>query len=258
MPDLADFMRKRGQRRGRVGRKEVVEREEQGLPPIAVPERDWGWDTDLPVALLRNRAEAWYGERTQQRTVLCDGDPKPWVLCIGEAPAREECKQGLPFVGPSGGLLRKMLRAHGLDVRAGGGVLATNAALWFCAPGSNPGAGALRAARPWLRALIQSARPKVLLALGATAATALLGSEGSVTRWRGGWHRVDPGLVDCLGAAQHPEVRVTWHPAYVLRNERKTKPAEVDVEAVGLRVKERGRIPEVRRTQGWPSGTVRL
>ena len=237
MPDLSEFMR----RTGRGGLRATVRRERQvqaraapalAAKPVAAPERDWGWSWDMPVALLRSRAAGWYGSRVQEVTVLCDGDPGPRVLCVGEAPALEECRQGAPFVGPSGGLLRKLLLRHGLGIRAGGGVLATNASLWFCAPGQSPGGDDRRAARPWLRALVQSARPAVVLCLGATAAQAVLDREGSVTRWRGRWHRPAGDLVDCLGPGAHPWVRVAWHPAYVLRTSLKEPALEADVAAV--------------------------
>jgi DNA polymerase len=150
-----------------------------------------------------------YRDATQ--TVFGAGPPAARLLLVGEQPGDEEDREGAPFVGPAGRLLEEMLAQAGL-VR--GDVYLTNAVkhFKFVMKGKRrlhqkPRGLEIAACRPWLLAEIDRVRPRVILALGATASAALFGARVSVTR-----DRRRP--VRCELA---PHCRVTFHPSAALR-----------------------------------------
>jgi len=130
---------------------------------------------------------------------------RPKLAIVGEGPGASEDDQGEPFVGRSGALLTRMLAAAGVR-RAD--VFITNAVL--CRPDGNrtPTAAELDACKPFLEGQLRAVNPKAILALGKTAAMRLTGSDESVHYMRGRWHK--------FGATP---VRVSWHPAYILRRD---------------------------------------
>lgn len=148
--------------------------------------------------------------RTRTRTVFGTGDTDPSWLFVGEGPGRNEDRQGEPFVGPAGKLLDSMLAAISLDRRKD--VFIANVVK--CRPtdadGKDraPAADEAAACRPYLERQIALLKPTLLVALGKTAALALLERPPAtpLSALRGEVHRY----------AQLPLV-VTYHPAYLLR-----------------------------------------
>ena len=148
--------------------------------------------------------------RSRTRTVFGVGDPKAKWLFVGEGPGRNEDQQGEPFVGPAGKLLDNMLAAMAL--RRGRNAFIANVVK--CRPtdasGKDraPSAEEVAACKPYLTRQIALIRPDIMVALGKTAAVALLGCEPTtaVSKLRGVVHRY----------AELPLV-VTYHPAYLLR-----------------------------------------
>lgn len=137
------------------------------------------------------------------------------IMLIGEQPGDQEDRQGHPFVGPAGGLLDGALAEAGIERSA---VVLTNAVRhfkWTPAPTgkrrlhARPSPAEVRACRPWLVKEIEVVRPRVIVALGATAAQALLGPAFRITRDRG-------RLIEAAewGGAG---VVATFHPSAVLR-----------------------------------------
>lgn len=125
------------------------------------------------------------------QTVFGEGPKRAEVMLVGEQPGDQEDRQGHPFVGPSGRLLDEGLDAAGID-RAR--VYVTNAVKHFkfvrAEPTrrrlhKKPAPGEVRACHPWLEEEIRLVRPRVIVALGATAAQALLGPKFKVTEQRG-------------------------------------------------------------------------
>ena len=156
------------------------------------------------------------------QTVFGEGPREAEVMLVGEQPGDQEDLQGHPFVGPSGRLLDEGLAAAGIDRRR---VYVTNAVKHFKFVRieltrrrlhKKPSAGEVKACRPWLEEEIRVVRPKVIVALGATAAQALLGPKFKVTEQRG------KAITSSLAEA----VIATVHPSAVLR-----APAEVRDEA---------------------------
>jgi len=140
--------------------------------------------------------------RTQ--TVFGEGSPRAKLMFVGEAPGREEDRQGRPFVGQAGQLLTKIIEAMGLkreDVYIGN--------VLKCRPPENrpPEPDEINCCQPYLLQQIELIRPKVLCALGKYAAMVLVRKEGSITTLRG-------QFFDFQGTP----VIATFHPAYLLRN----------------------------------------
>jgi DNA polymerase len=150
-----------------------------------------------------------YRDATQ--TVFGEGSPDAEVMLVGEQPGDGEDKAGRPFVGPAGRLLDRALEEAGIDREL---AYVTNVVKHFkferrgkVRLHKKPNAEEIRACLPWLEAELAVVRPRVLVALGATAAQALLGSSFRVSRQRGEF--VDSDLA--------PRVLATVHPSSILR-----------------------------------------
>ncbi len=128
----------------------------------------------------------------------------PWLF-VGEGPGADEDEQGEPFVGQAGRLLDSMLAAIGC--RRGREVYIANVVK--CRPPGNrtPSAEEAQACAPYLDRQIELIAPRVIVALGKTAATRLLATEASLASLRGRVHRY-----------RNIPVVVTYHPAYLLRS----------------------------------------
>jgi uracil-DNA glycosylase family 4 len=143
--------------------------------------------------------------RTRHLSVPGVGDIHAEWLFVGEAPGAEEDARGEPFVGQAGRLLDNMLLA--LGVARGQRVYIAN--VLKCRPPGNrtPSPLEAEACRPYLDRQIALIQPKIIVALGKSAATTLLNVEASIASLRGRVHRYE-------GVA----LIVTYHPAYLLRN----------------------------------------
>jgi DNA polymerase len=144
-------------------------------------------------------------ERATQ-TVFGEGPEHAEVMLVGEQPGDREDKLGHPFVGPAGRVLDEALEEAGIDR---GTVYVTNAVKHFkwVERGkrrihATPLAGEINACRPWLEAEIRAIAPRLVVALGATAARALLGPGFKVTQHRGELIDLDGGR--CATATVHP------------------------------------------------------
>lgn len=162
--------------------------------------------------------------RDRNSVVFGSGDPDADLMFVGEGPGAEEDRQGLPFVGPAGALLTKMIEAIDLSREA---VYITNVVK--CRPPGNrdPLPDEAGACRGYLERQIELIRPRVIVALGRVAAQALLGNDLPLGRMRGRWASV-------LGVP----TMVTYHPAALLRNRAWKRPAWEDLQAVRDRLKE--------------------
>jgi uracil-DNA glycosylase len=163
----------------------------------------------LREAVAGCRACPLWKDATQ--TVFGEGPAKAAVVLVGEQPGDREDKEGRPFVGPAGRVLDDALADAGIDRKQ---VYVTNAVKHFkWTPRGKrrihqkPNAEEIAACRPWLDAELAVVKPDVLVALGATAAQALLGRGFRVTRDRG--VPVDSDLA--------PNVLATVHPSSILR-----------------------------------------
>jgi DNA polymerase len=143
--------------------------------------------------------------RARHRSVPGVGDPHAQWLFVGEAPGAEEDARGEPFVGQAGRLLDSMLAALGLSRSEG--VFIAN--VLKCRPPGNRTPEPLEAdaCRPYLERQIALIRPSLIVALGKSAASLLLGTDATIASLRGRVHHW-----------QSIPLVVTYHPAYLLRN----------------------------------------
>jgi DNA polymerase len=133
------------------------------------------------------------------------------LMFIGEAPGADEDEQAEPFVGKAGQLLTKIIQATGLkrDAVYIGNILKCRPDTPGQAAGNRkPTSDEMQTCIPYLHEQIDLIRPKVIVALGATAVEGLLGKTVGITRLRGHWQTY-------RGIPLMP----TYHPAYLLRNQ---------------------------------------
>jgi uracil-DNA glycosylase len=149
--------------------------------------------------------------KTATQTVFGEGSRRARVMLVGEQPGHREDLEGHPFVGPAGGILDRALEAAGIDR---GKTYVTNVVKHFkweprgkVRLHKKPNSKEIAACRPWLEAEIELVKPRVLVALGATAAQALLGAEFRVSREHGRF----------VPSSLAPYVTATVHPSSILR-----------------------------------------
>ncbi|WP_031077171.1 UdgX family uracil-DNA binding protein [Streptomyces sp. NRRL S-118] len=147
------------------------------------------------IEALREAAAGCRGcplHRDATQTVFGAGNAHARVLLVGEQPGDQEDRQGAPFVGPAGKVLARALAEAGIDP---GDTYTTNAVKHFkfeIVPERGkrrihkaPSLREMSACKPWLDAEVRLVDPEIIVALGATAGKALLGSGFRVTRQRG-------------------------------------------------------------------------
>ncbi len=179
---------------------------------------------ERPAALQAVRAAI--GECTRcplayagrRHIVFADGDPNARLMFVGEGPGADEDASGVPFVGKAGQLLNNMIAAMGLKREE---VYIAN--IVKCRPPGNrtPEFVEATTCSPFLLQQIDIVHPEVIVALGLTAASYLLGVKQSLASMRGRWQSV-------RGA----KVMVTYHPAYLLRDPRQKAEAWKDLKLV--------------------------
>jgi DNA polymerase len=160
---------------------------------------------------LRAILEAFEGcalRMTAKRLVFADGNPQARVMFVGEAPGREEDLEGLPFVGPSGKMLDRMLAAIGLNRTT---AYIANIIPWRPPGNRTPTPQESQICLPFIRRQIELANPDVLVCLGKPSVATLLGVDDGIKRTRGKWFAYDTGTREIRAIA-------TFHPAYLLRS----------------------------------------
>jgi DNA polymerase len=162
----------------------------------------------------------------RHKIVFGDGSPSARLMFVGEGPGADEDAQGIPFVGRAGQLLNNMIAAMGLKREE---VYIANVVK--CRPPGNrtPEPEEANTCSPFLFRQIDVVRPQVLVALGATAATYLLGQRQPLAGLRGRVH-----------AFRGTQLIVTYHPAFLLRDPRQKKEAWADLQ---IAMKELGLKP---------------
>lgn len=155
--------------------------------------------------------------RTQ--TVFGVGNLDAEIMFIGEAPGADEDRQGEPFVGRAGQLLTKIIAAMGFtrdDVYIAN-VLKCRPHMPPGVPGNRPPTPKeMATCLPYLTGQVEIIRPKVLVALGATAVEGLLGERQPMNKMRGRWRTYG-----------ETPLMITFHPSYLLRNQANTEKRKV-------------------------------
>ena len=161
-------------------------------------------------------------KRGARNLVFSDGVPGARVMIIGEAPGRDEDRQGKPFVGRAGQLLDKMLAAIGLS-RAES-VYITNVLPWRPPQNRDPKPDEIAMMRPFVQRHVELAAPEVLILMGNISCDAGLGKRG-ITRLRGHW-------TEAYGKPALP----MFHPAYLLRQPQMKREAWADLLEIKARL----------------------
>ncbi|MGI9953488.1 uracil-DNA glycosylase [Moorellaceae bacterium AZ2] len=156
--------------------------------------------------------------RTAKNIVLGEGNLQADLMLVGEGPGAREDQLGRPFVGAAGELLNRILRAAGFRRED---VYITNVVK--CRPPGNrlPTQAEVDACRGYLEEQIRLIRPKIIVCLGALATQTLIAPGAGITRLRGQWIEKD-------GIRYMP----TFHPAALLRDEKKKRPVWEDFKKV--------------------------
>lgn len=169
-------------------------------------------------------------KNTATHLVFTDGDAKARLMLVGEAPGAEEDRQGVPFVGPSGRLLDRMLASIGID-RAE--ALISNTVFWRPPGNRTPTPQETAICLPFVERMIELVDPDVLVALGGPAAKSLLGETQGVGRLRGRWFAYQSA------ALSHPiDATAMFHPAYLLRTPAQKRAAWQDLQMIKHRLAE--------------------
>jgi DNA polymerase len=147
---------------------------------------------------------------TASNTVFARGNPASGVMLIGEAPGAEEDRQGIPFCGPSGKLLERMLHFIGLE--ADHGFYITNSIFWRPPGNRQPTPEEINICKPLLEKHIALVAPKVIILLGGTATKSLLDAKEGITRLRGKKIKYKNTYI-----SQEIPCFALFHPSYLLR-----------------------------------------
>jgi uracil-DNA glycosylase family 4 len=145
----------------------------------------------------------------RSKIVFGVGNEQARLVLVGEGPGADEDEQGIPFVGRAGQLLTQMIdntaAKEGIPIRRADVYICN---VVKCRPPDNrtPQPDEMEICGQFLARQILAIRPKAILALGSTAAKALLGTKDGVTRLRGHWHKW-----------RDIPLMVTYHPSYLLR-----------------------------------------
>ena len=162
--------------------------------------------------------------------VIGKGSRNADILFIGEGPGQQEDLQGVPFVGPAGQLLDKMLASVGLSLED-----AYIANVVKCRPPGNrdPHDDEKEACLNYLRYQLMLIQPKIIVCLGRIAATTIIDPEFRITRQRGQWFE-----------RKGYHIIATYHPSALLRDATKKRPAWEDMQAIRVKwdeLKEHGK-----------------
>jgi uracil-DNA glycosylase len=194
----------------KVGRERSTPNQRPGPTPGPSVPRDAARSLDaLRAAAAECRACPLWKDATQ--TVFGEGPQRAAIMLVGEQPGDQEDLAGHPFVGSAGGMLDRALEDAGIDRQQ---VYVTNAVKHFKHEPrgkrrihKKPSDREIEACHPWLENELEQVQPALIVALGATAARALLGRVTPIERNRG-------KLVPLLGNAR---LLITVHPSFLLR-----------------------------------------
>ncbi|HJD62951.1 MAG TPA: uracil-DNA glycosylase [Rickettsia endosymbiont of Degeeriella rufa] len=163
---------------------------------------------DLKESLLNfNGCEL---KKLATNTVFGDGNPAAKIMLIGEAPGSNEDLKGIPFCGESGNLLDNMLRAIGISRKDNAYI--TNTVFWRPPANRQPTLEEIDICRPFVEKHIALINPKLIILVGSTAATSLLGKNAGITKIRQEYYFYTNKYLTAP-----IQTTAIFHPAYLLR-----------------------------------------
>ena len=149
-------------------------------------------------------------KKTATNTVFGDGVPTSKIMLIGEAPGATEDEQGIPFCGESGKLLDNMIAAIGLS--RGENVYITNTIFWRPPANRRPTDEEIAICRPFVEKHIALIKPDLLILVGSTAVTSLLGDHLQISKIRQEYYQYKNDYLD-----KSITTTALFHPAYLMR-----------------------------------------
>lgn len=173
------------------------------------------WDILYGACNACTKCRLW---EMRNNVVIGVGNRQSDILFVGEGPGQQEDLQGLPFVGPAGQLLDKMLAAIGMNREH---VYIAN--IVKCRPPRNrdPEEDERKACMNYLRYQLTLIQPKIIVCLGRIAAQEIIDPAFKITKQRGQWiYRKGYWII------------ATYHPSALLRDESKKRPAWEDFQAI--------------------------
>ena len=145
-------------------------------------------------------------------------------MIIGEAPGAEEDRSGLPFVGPAGQLLNKMLAAINIQRKD---CYITNIIFWRPPGNRAPTPDEIEICKPFVYRQIELVKPKIIVLAGGISAKGMLNRTEGITRLRGKWQQITtPVLTKPISTI------ATFHPAYLLRQPQAKREAWNDLQCI--------------------------
>ena len=186
----------------------MATKKDQDYARPATPPDSKSWSTVRDAA---NHCTACHLYKNATQTVFGEGPKSARIMLVGEQPGDYEDVAGKPFVGPAGKIMDRALEEAGIDRKE---VYVTNAVKHFkWEPRGKrrlhkkPNSREIAACRPWLETEIRLVRPRLVVAMGATAAQTIFGPSFRVTRERG----------KIFSSQFAPQVLATVHPSSLLR-----------------------------------------
>ena len=161
-------------------------------------------------------------KKNAKNIVFSDGNPKSKIMLIGEAPGANEDQEGLPFVGRAGLLLDKMLAAINLDRKK---VYISNIINYRPPENRRPTDEEIKRYLPFISKHIEIINPKILVLLGSTAMSALIGKDEVISKMRGKW-------IEKKFGNSKTKVIITFHPAFLMRQPAQKKMAWIDLKMI--------------------------
>ena len=162
-------------------------------------------------------------KKTAKNIVFSDGNPRANIMFVGEAPGEVEDKTGKPFKGEAGKLLDKMLHAIQLNRE---NVYLTNIIFWRPPGNRKPTEEEISACLPFVKKHINLINPKILVLVGATAASAVLNIQTGITQIRGKWKNIETKDIKSLKSI------AIFHPAFLLRQPSRKREAWEDLKKI--------------------------
>lgn len=159
--------------------------------------------------------------------VFADGNPASSIMVLGDVPAEEEDRSGVPFVGPAGQLLDRMLAAIGLDRTS---VYLSNLVFWRPPGNRTPSEVEIEACLPFVYRHIDLVKPKLLILLGATVTKSLLRTSEPFSKRRGKW--TDLTLPTGEGEGSPIRCMPLYHPSYLLKQPAAKRQAWADLQEI--------------------------
>lgn len=177
---------------------------------------------------LRSVVENFEGcnlKKMATNTVFAQGNANSEIMIIGEAPGNHEDLQGVPFCGDSGKVLNEMFGA--INMSRDKNIYITNVIFWRPPGNRRPTSEELAICRPFVERHIQILDPKIIVLVGSTAMTAVLGISDAISKVRGQFLDFAPDFLD-----KKIKSFTIFHPSYLMRQPAKKKIAWQDMLAL--------------------------